>query len=234
MRLKAPKMPAGSTIVMSGGAFLGPRAAAGTYTVKLIKGKETYTSTIELAPDPRATYTAEERALQQKTVHRLYGMLADFTFLTERIRTLRDQANTRAEKLSGNDKKKLTSFASKLDEQYKTLVATKEGGWLSGEEQLREQIGMVYGAVNGYDGRPTASQLAEVERLTAELSKKASWFDATSKELAEINRSLASRKLDALTVLSREEWEKKESGVIGATGTKHGLRRFMANPVLTW
>lgn len=233
MRLKAPKMPAGSSIVMSGGAFYGPRAAAGKYTVKLIKGKETYTSTIELAPDPRATYTAEERALQQKTVRRLYDMLADFTFLTERVRTLRDQANERAEKLSGNDRKKLTTFASKLDEQYKTLVATREGGWLSGEEQLREQIGMLYGAVNGYDGRPTSSQLAEAERLTGELSKKMSWFDTTSKELADINRSLTARKLEALTVLSREEWEKKESGVIGAT-TKHQFRRFMANPVITW
>src|SRR6185503_5829294 len=61
MRLKAPKIPAGSTIVMSGGAQSGPRASAGTYTVKLIKGKETYTTKLELVPDPRATYTAEDR-----------------------------------------------------------------------------------------------------------------------------------------------------------------------------
>jgi photosystem II stability/assembly factor-like uncharacterized protein len=230
MRLKAPKMPAGSSIVFSGASFYGPRAPEGTYTVKLIKGKETYTSQFALAADPRATYTAEERSLQQKTVRRLYDMLADFTFLTERVKLLRDQANASAEKLSGNDKKKVTAFATKLDDQYKTLVATREGGWLSGEEQLREQIGAVYGAINGYDGRPTDSQIGEMERLAAELAKKNSWFDSASKELAEINRTLTSRKLEALTVLSREEWEKKESGVIGAT-TKHQFRAFIAHPL---
>ena len=232
MRAKAPKMPTGSSIVFSGGSFYGPRAQQGTYTVKLIKGKETYTSKIELAPDPRSGYTAEERALQQKSVRRLYDMLADFTFLTERVKLLRDQTNERAEKLSGADKKKLTAFASKLDEQYKTLVSTREGGWLSGEEQLREQIASVYGAINSYDGRPTDSQLAEGERLAGELSKKLSWFDNTAKELADINRMLSSRKLETLNVLSREEWEKKDSGVIGAT-TKSWFRSFFAQP-LTW
>lgn len=231
MRMKAPKMPAGSSIVFSGGAFFGPRAQQGQYTVKLIKGKETYTSTIDLTPDPRATYTAEERALQLKTVRRLYDMLADFTFLTERVKLLRDQANERAEKLSGGDKKKVATFASKLDEQYKTLVATREGGWLSGEEQLREQIGSLYGAVNGYDGRPTESQLAEADRLAGELSKKASWFDGAAKELAEINRTLGARKLETLTLLTREEWEKKESGVVGATN-KHAFRAFIAQPLM--
>ncbi len=230
MRAKAPKMPAGSSIVFSGGAFYGPRAQQGEYTVKLIKGKETYTSKITLAPDPRATYTAEERGLQQKTVRRLYDMLADFTFLTERVKSLRDQANARAEKLSGAEKKKVAAFASKMDEQYKTLVATREGGWLSGEEQLREQIGALYGAINSFDGPPTDSQIAETERVAGELAKKITWFDSTSKELAEINRTLASKKLETLTVLAREEWEKKESGVIGGT-TKNQFRAIVARPM---
>jgi photosystem II stability/assembly factor-like uncharacterized protein len=231
MRMKAPKMPAGSSIVMSGGAFLGPRAPQGEYTVKYIKGKETYTSKLVLTPDPRATYTGEERTLQQKTVRRLYDMLADFTFLTDRVKSLRDQANARAEKLSGADKKKVTAFAAKLDEQYKTLVATREGGWLSGEEQLREMIGSLYGAVNGFDGRPTDSQLAESERVAGELAKKMTWFDSTSKELAEINRMLAAKKLETLTVMSRDEWDKKDGGTIGAT-TKNELRTMMGRTMM--
>ena len=208
MRDKAPKMPAGSAIVFSGGSFVGPRAPAGTYTVKFIKGKETYTSTVELLPDTRATYSAEDRNVQQKSVRRLYDLLADFTFLTERVRTLRDAATERASKLSGGDKKKLTDFAAKLDEQYKTLVATREGGWLSGEEQLRERIGSLYGAINTYDGRPTESQLAEMELVAAELSKKTAWFDSMTRQVDELNRTLAARKLEKLALLTREEWEK--------------------------
>jgi len=34
-----------------------------------------------------------------------------------------------------------------------------EGGWISGQEKLRERLGTLYGDVSGYDGRPTDSQL---------------------------------------------------------------------------
>jgi len=217
MRMRAPKMPTGSSIVMSGGAFFGPRAAAGTYTVKLIKGKETYTSTIELVPDERANYTADDRAVQQKTVRRLYDLLADFTFLTERVRTLRDAANNRASKLTGTDKKRLTDFASKLDSTYSALVSTREGGWLSGDEQLRERIAALYGAVNNYDGRPTTSQLAETEVVSNAFAAQASAFETQIKELDAINKLLTSKKAEPLTVLTRESWEKQDSGVVGGT-----------------
>jgi photosystem II stability/assembly factor-like uncharacterized protein len=215
MRMKSPKMPAGSSIVFSGGSFYGPRAPEGKYTVKLIKGKETYTTTIDLVGDARGKYSPEDRTLQQTTVRRLYGLLADFTYLTDRVRTLRDGANQRASKLSGAEKKKLTDFANRLDETYKTLVATRDGGWLSGEEQLRERIASIYGAINSYDGRPTNSQLAEAELVAEELSRKNATFEAALKELDALNRILAAKKLDTLAVLSRADWEKQDGGVSG-------------------
>ena len=159
MRLPPPKMPAGSAIVFSGGSFLGPRAPAGTYTVKFLKGKETHTSTLELVADSRTKYTAEDRAVQQKSVRRLYDMIGEFTALTENVDKMRKEAKTPAAK-------------KKLDALYASLTSTRDGGWLSGEEQLRERLGMLYGAINLYDGRPTESQLAEIEQLAEELEKK--------------------------------------------------------------
>ncbi len=236
MRLKAPRVPGGSSLVLSGGSFYGPRAAAGTYTVKFVKGKETYTTKLELVPDPRATYSAEDRTLQQKSVHRLYDMLADFTFLTAQVQSLRDQTNARAEKLTGpaakNDKRKLTDFASKLDEQYKTLVSTREGGWMSGEEQLRERIATLYGSINTYDGRPTNSQLSETEIVAADLARKAAQFEAMTKDLANVNRVLTSHKLAPLTMLTREEWEKESGGSAGGMTTSE--MRTIAGRIFTW
>jgi len=159
MRMPPPKMPAGSAIIFSGGSMVGPRAPEGTYTVKFLKGKETYTSKLELVSDDRARYTAEDRALQQKSVRRLYGMIGEFTALTEQVDKLRAEAKTPAAK-------------KKLEELYASLTSTREGGWLSGEEQLRERLGMLYGAINLYDGRPTDSQLAEIELVAEELEKK--------------------------------------------------------------
>jgi len=171
MRMNAPRMPGGNAIITGGSTFFGPRMPEGTYTVKFVKGKETYESTVQLVADPRATYSADERALQQKTMRRLYDMVESFTALTERVMAARDEAAKRGDK----------PLADKLDAMHKTLVATSEGGWLSGEEQLRERLGMLYGSVNAYDGRPTDSQLAEMENLSKELDRRAAAFAALEK-----------------------------------------------------
>jgi len=189
MRMRAPRMPGGNSVILGGGAFFGPRMPEGTYTVKLVKGKETYTSSVQLVADPRTNYSADDRALQQKTVRRLYGMIEDFAFLTARVLDLRTQA----------EKQKLAALAAKLDAMHKTLVATREGGWLSGDLQLRERLGMLYGAINTYDGRPTDSQIAEMENLQKLLDQKAAAFDALVKP-------------SKLTPLAREEWEKASGG----------------------
>jgi len=185
MRMRAPRMPGGNSIIFGGGAFFGPRMPEGTYTVKLVKGKETYTSSVELVADPRTNYSAGDRGLQQKTVRRLYDMVENFAFLTAQVLDLRNQAQI----------KQLTALAAKLDAMHKTLVATSEGGWLSGEEQLRERLGMLYGAVNTYDGRPTDSQIAEMENLQKLLDQKVAAFEALVKP-------------SKLTPLARDEWEK--------------------------
>jgi hypothetical protein len=229
MRMRAPRMPGGNSIVMEGGSFFGPRMPEGTYTVKFVKGNQTYGSTLALVPDPRTTHTAEERALQQKTVRRLYDMVENFTFLTERVLDLRNQAQVRAAKLTGGDKKPLADLAAKLDTMHKTLVATREGGWLSGEEQLRERLGMLYGAVNVYDGRPTDSQLAEMENLQKDLDRKSASFDAVVRQdVASANRILKARKLDEMTLLARNDWEKTSGGVAaggaGGEGSRTDLR----------
>src|SRR5258708_34770923 len=108
-----PRMPGGTSSVMSQGSIFGPRMPAGKYTVKLIKGSETYASTVELIPDSRANYSADERALQQKSVRHLFDMTESFTFLTQRVMTDRDQALARPAKLSGADRKPLIELADK-------------------------------------------------------------------------------------------------------------------------
>ena len=84
---------------------------------------------------------------------------------------LRDQAKERGEALSKKDKASLEGFADSLDSLHKTLVVT-EGGWISGQEELRERLGTLYGDVSFYDGRPTDSQIERMGRLQTELEGK--------------------------------------------------------------
>jgi hypothetical protein len=148
------------------------------------------------------------------------------------VQSLRDQANARAAKLSGADRKRVVDFAAGLDEQYKALVTTREGGWMSGEEQFRERVASLYGAVNTYDGRPADSQLAESGVLAADLAKKSTRFDAAIKPIAVINRMLAAHKLEPLTVPTGEDLGKEDGGAIG--GMTESQMRDFGTRLLTW
>ena len=89
-------MPPAAGLVENEYAFYGPQAQEGTYTVKLTKGKETYSSEVKLVPDPRSKSTAADRELQHKAVTQLYDMLAQLTYLVDAASELREQAKQRA------------------------------------------------------------------------------------------------------------------------------------------
>ena len=216
MRARPPKIPPSSTFAFSIFSLFGPRAPEGTYTVKMVKGKETHTSTVSLVPDPRSKVTAEERKAQRETVWKLYGMLERLTFVVESIVDLRDQAKARAAGLPSGDalRKRLLAFADAMEKQRTALVATKEAeGGISGEEKLREELTVLYGNVNGYEGRPTESQVARMGVLERDLEAAKAKLDAMAdKETAALNPQLERRKLEALRRLTSEEWTKRQKG----------------------
>jgi photosystem II stability/assembly factor-like uncharacterized protein len=213
MRLPAPKVPAASTLVMSQYAMMGPRVPSGAYTVKLIKGDQTLTGEVRLVPDPRSNHTDEDRALQYQAAMDLYRMMERLTWLAESAAEVRDAANQRAEALPRGDRLRtqLASLATEAERYRGTLVATSEAGWMSGEEKLREKMGMLYGAVNGYEGRPTRSQLDYSKVLVGQLDQAAGRFEAFAKDdLAAANRALQGKKLEPIQVSTLEEWREKQ------------------------
>ncbi len=212
MRLAAPTMPGGNSVILTGNAFFGPRSPLGTYAVKLIKGNQTLQSQVMLVPDPRSTHTAEDRALQNQTVMTLYRLFERLAWADAAAVGVRDELRQRAAGLPRGDKLRapIDKLAGDLDRFHAELVATGEGGWMSGEEQLRERLGGVYGGVNDYDGRPTQSQLDKTKGLVEELDQVAARLAAVEKgELAAINRTLTARGLAPVKLPSFEEWKKK-------------------------
>ena len=210
MRQKPPKVPPSPNL--AGPALFGPMIPEGVYSVKLIKDKETFTGQIKVIADPKSPHSAADRALQSQTVWKLYQMQERLAFVDAVVTDARDQAKERAKKLDEKDAvaKDLEAFAEKLDRLHKTLVATKEGG-ITGEEQLRERIVDVYGWVTQYGGRPTESQLARLPVLEREIDDKNTEFDAIiGKELSGVNAKLAGKKLDAIKVLTKEEYDRKQ------------------------
>jgi hypothetical protein len=65
--------------------------------------------------------------------------------------------------------------------------------------------------VNGYEGRPTQSQINRMAALGKELAVVVAEFDALSKkEMSAINAALEKKKADPIKLLTKEEWDKRQ------------------------
>jgi hypothetical protein len=144
-------------------------------------------------------------------VDTLFAMVERSTWIIQAISAARDEATARAQALPAADplRKRLESFAAAMEKQRTALVATSKGEGISGDERLREELGTLYGNVNGFDGLPTSSQTERMTVLAKELDSAIVAFEAaTSKELAALNPELAKKKQAPIEPLTREAWEK--------------------------
>jgi sugar-specific transcriptional regulator TrmB len=157
---------------------------------------------------------------------KVYGLIEHMTYSVDAIEGVRDAANQRAAKLPEKSalRTQLQQLASKCDELRSKIVATKEGGAITGEERIRELLGQLYGSVNNYEGRPTEYQAARAESLGHELEDVIGDFQKlTQKELVTINAGLKKNKQEAIPVLAETEWHKnRESG--SGPGSGAGMR----------
>jgi hypothetical protein len=138
----------------------------------MIKGKDSFTSEVTLVHDPRSKHTTADRALQQKTVMQLYGMVERLAVLIEGIIATRDRART-----AGN-----TGLAEEMERLRVSLVSSKQGEGISGEEKLREELGTLYGNVNMHEGKPTDSQLRRMAVLEQQLAEASAAFERASQK----------------------------------------------------
>ncbi|HKV42245.1 MAG TPA: hypothetical protein VJX67_23785, partial [Blastocatellia bacterium] len=212
MRMKPPKLPPAADLVAS--AIFGPRILPGTYTVKMSKGKGTYETKIKVVPDPRASYGIEDRKVQHEAVMKLYDMLGELTYTVDTLVDARNQARDRAAKLPEGDplRKKASDLADSLEQIRSKLVATREGGGgITGEEKIREKMGDLYGSINSYDGRPTASQLERTAAVAKEFEEAKTQFEqAVARDVAALNAELEKKPLPPVKVMNRADWEKSQ------------------------
>jgi len=211
MRLKAPKVPTAASAAF--GAAFGPRVLPGTYTVKMTKDKEVYSTPLVIVADGRTKHTAADRQAEFDLAMKLTGVLADMTFAVERMNGVRLALDERAAQLPAKDAlaPRLGAASATADSLRKKIVATKEGGMITGEERLRENLTDLYGNVVFYDGRPSQTQVERTEAIARELADVIKDFDAwAAKELDGLNSALARKRLEPIRLLTRQQWEAKD------------------------
>jgi len=208
MRLPPPRVPPAASAAF--GAAFGPRVLPGTYTIKLTKDTATFTTQLVLVPDPRATHSQAERQSALDLALKIKGTLGDMTFAVERMNGVRQALDDRAGRLPASDAvtKRLRAASAAVDVMRKKIVATKEGGMITGEERLRENLTDLYSNLVFYDGGPSQTQIERADAVARELGDVQRDFDAwTTRELAGINAALRGKKLEPIAVMSRQGWE---------------------------
>ncbi len=201
MAVKPPRVPRAASIAY--GASSGPRVLPGTYTLKLTKGSETIEGKLVIGLDRRATYKVADRKAQFEAAMKAHALFGEMSALSDRIESLANAAEARAAALPAGDAlaQKLRAVKGKLEEARKKIVATKEGGAITGEERIREHLDQLYEAILGWEGKPTKNQVERIDVLKRELSLVATEVDGiVTSDLKPLGTELKDKKLEPIAL----------------------------------
>jgi photosystem II stability/assembly factor-like uncharacterized protein len=191
MREKPPRVPPAAQIAVAGAN--GVRFAPGEYTVRLTKNGKTYETKFTVGLDRRAKYTDADKKAQFDAAMKVRALFDDESALMDRILFLRREVAKSAAALPANDPlhKSVKDFDGKIENVRKKIVATTEGGAITGEERIREHTDQLYGALLSYEGKPGDYHLAYIDTLRRELDDVNKDFEQLlTKDLPTLNQSL--------------------------------------------
>ncbi|MFC5580773.1 hypothetical protein [Rhodanobacter terrae] len=223
MRTKAPHVPPAAQI--AGNSVQGPRVVPGTYTVRMTKGKDVFETKLAVGLDRRDKFSVADRQAQFDAATRVKQLFGDMSDLVARINAVRAAAGAEAVALPAKDamRKQLADLGDKANDIRKKIVATTEGGAITGELRLREHTDELYGAIMSYEGHPSDYQMTYIDTLSRELGDvQKSFADFQAGDLARTNAALKAKNLKEITIPASMPQQDGNAG-----GGKEGLEAAM-------
>jgi hypothetical protein len=206
MRLKRPKTA--NAPGLSFNITTGPMVPEGTYTVRLVKGKEVYTGKLKLVPNPVSAHIAKDRHERYEAVLKVYDMQGDLGFLADNVQGLMDQIDTILKTAKKkNVKSKLKNYKSELEAYHKSIV-NREG--VMAGEKLREKVMGLYSSIIQYGGKPTDSQLFYLSVLKDRIRVAGIKYESVVKKVPSVNKVLKGTSHKPLKLMTRKEYDKKD------------------------
>ena len=231
MRAKPPLVPPAASV--AGSSTQGPRLVPGTYTVRMTKNKKVYETKLVVDLDRRADYTAQDRQTQFDAAQRVSGMFGQISALMMRINETRGSAEALMEQAKGDARLtgQLKALSDKADGIRKKIVATKEGGDITGEERIREHLDNLFAALLFYEGKPSENMMARADELQRQIDSTSKEFEAlVSRDVPAVNQLLQGKDLPPIEVppagpLSENPLSSREAErILGSALAGPGLR----------
>jgi len=194
MREKPPRVPPAAQI--AGAGIRGPRLLPGVYTVRLTKGGKATETKLTVGLDRRVKFSQADRKAQFDAAMKVHALFGDESAIMDRILLLRANLAKASGALPEGDalRKTIADFDQKVDAVRKQIVATTEGGAITGEERLREHTDQLYGAILSYEGKPADYQIANIGALRRELDDVTKEFQQLlAKDLPTLNDALKAK-----------------------------------------
>ncbi|HET7281436.1 MAG TPA: sialidase [Sphingomicrobium sp.] len=201
MLTKPPIVPPAASL--AGSSTQGERILPGNYTVRLTSAGQVSTEPLTITLDKRASFTLADRQAQYAASERLKAMFLRMSKVVGQINGLRAKTGEIADNASAPAAIRASAEAltAKADALRKQIVATTEGGAITGEERLREHTDEIYGAINSVEDRPTAYQMARIDALDRELKDvEAQWTALQAGDVAAFNARLKGANLPPVTI----------------------------------
>ena len=171
MQIKPPRVPRAAQVAFN--ATQGARVVPGRYTLRLTKGTQSIETKLDIGLDRRAPFTVADRRAQYDAAVKARDLFNDMSALVDRLDAARHAVKERIAALPPNDALagRLQALHTKLDDAKKKVVATKEGGAITGEERIREHLDILYGALLSWEGKPARYQIERIDVLRKELTE---------------------------------------------------------------
>jgi hypothetical protein len=156
---------------------------------------------MEIALDRRAPFTLEDRKAHFLAAQRVAALFERMSGLVDRIEAAGAGASARRSALPSGDAlaASLANLAAGLEGLRGRVVATQDGGAVTGEQRLREHADILYGALLSWEGRPARTLVERTDALERELLDVAGAVDRLlAAAVPPIDQALAARGLPAV------------------------------------
>lgn len=205
MTEKPPRVPTAASTTFAGSR--GPRVVPGTYKARLAKAGKAYETPIVVELDDRATFSVADRKAQHAAAMRARALFGRMSDSVDKLNGLKAVAGERLKAVEGKPlTADISAFIGKLETIRKKIVATTEGGAITGEERLREHLGNLYGALLSHEGRPGPYQIERIDVLERELGEvETETQGLVTTDLPALNEKLKAGGLDSINVAAAAE-----------------------------